>query len=559
MPAASSPATKAFRLALIYAVAAALWILLTDFLAASLNLPPKIFLYVSLYKGWAFVAVTAVLLYWLLRRDYAGLQRAVETAQEQERLLQSVLETLPVGVWLLDARGMIVHGNTEGERIWGGKRFVGPDDFGVYRGWWTASGQPITAEEWGAARAIREGTSCFNEEIRILGFDGVEREILHSVVPRRDEHGRLRGAIVVNQDVTDLKRAQSCLQRTEEFLANLLDNAPTPIYVTSAKGHIRLVNKAWCKLLDLSAEQVVGRRVDEIYPSIIANHYLENNRQVLEEEQTMAMEEYADLTDGRHYYQSVKFPVLDPVEGGLAAAGISIDITGRKQLEEQLQSYHRQLIAMASELSRTEVRERRRVATALHDQIGQPLALARIRLGELASRQNTEDYWQVAGRIRTLVEEAIRQVRDLVFEISPPILYELGLEAALKSLAERFSSQHGLVIDFAADDQAKPLPEDVRLLLFQAVRELLVNILKHARASRAQIRFGREAEMVRIVIEDDGVGFEPGQGEKNGFGLFNIRERLRHIGGGLEIVSKPERGSRIILSVPIPAAGAKGE
>jgi PAS domain S-box-containing protein len=559
MPDSGSPSRKALKVALLYALAAALWIAVSDPLAGRLADLPTLFTRISLVKGWAFVGVTAALLFWLLRRDYAELEQAATAARESEQVLKNVLETLPVGVWLLDGQGRIVFGNREGTRIWGGSHYVGVEEFGLYKGWWVSSGEPIVAGEWGAARAIRKGESSFNEEIEIEGFDGARRSILHSVAPLIDAKGEISGAVVVNQEITAQKVTQTALKTTEEFLSKLLDNAPAPIYVTTAAGKIRLVNKAWRELVGLESDQVVGRSVGQIYPPQIAAQYLENNRQVLEHQAVLTVQEFVDVAEGRRYFQSVKFPVLDPVEGELAIAGISLDITERKQLEEQLKIYQVQLLDLALELTLTEERERRQIATGLHDLIGQPLALARIQLGQLAAEGGSDECRQLAGAVRKLVEEAIRHVRTLIFDLSPPILYDLGLEAALRSLAERFSAQHGIAVDFADDGQVKPLAEGMRVLLFQAVRELLVNVVKHARANRAKVSIGREGRQVRVVIEDDGAGFHPESGARSGFGLFSIRERLSHLGGSMEISAGSGCGTRVVLTVPaatLPEEGA---
>ena len=128
--------------------------------------------------------------------------------EDAERLLRSVLETLPVGVWILDGDGTIRHANPAAGRIWGGIRRVGPEQYGEYRGWWADTGAPIAPADWGAARAIREGETSLDEEIEIEGFDGVRRVILHSSVPLRDSAGRITGALVVNQDISIRKRAE---------------------------------------------------------------------------------------------------------------------------------------------------------------------------------------------------------------------------------------------------------------------------------------------------------------------------------------------------------------
>ncbi len=158
-----------------------------------------------------------------------------------------------------------------------------------------------------------------------------------------------------------------------------------------------------------------------------------------------------------------------------------------------------------------------------------------------------------------LIDQTITDTRTLTFELSPPVLYDLGLEAALDWLAEQTYNQHGIVVDFTDDMRSKPIEESLRILLFQAVRELMFNIVKHARATRAGIAISREKNWIRIVIEDNGIGFTASEADrrikKGGFGLFSIRERLMHQGGRLEIASSPAAGSRVTLMSPMTPAG----
>jgi PAS domain S-box-containing protein len=144
--------------------------------------------------------------------------RNVEALAQSTRLLQQVLETLPVGVWVLGPSGRIIYGNAAGQQLWGGARYVGIDGFDQFKGWWLDSGRPIAPDEWAGARAIRDGEISLNELIRIQGFDGSERIILNSAVPIMAAGGGIEGAIVLNQDVSEQRAAEEALRRSEEQL-----------------------------------------------------------------------------------------------------------------------------------------------------------------------------------------------------------------------------------------------------------------------------------------------------------------------------------------------------
>jgi PAS domain S-box-containing protein len=152
-------------------------------------------------------------------RDITERKQAEDSLREREVLLRTVFETLPVGVWITDKQGRIIRGNPAGQQIWAGVRYVGIDQFGEYKGWWVDTGKRIEPEEWAAARAVLKGETSINEEIEIECFDGSHKIILNSAVPIRDERQEILGAFIVNQDITERKRAEKTLRQMQKMEA----------------------------------------------------------------------------------------------------------------------------------------------------------------------------------------------------------------------------------------------------------------------------------------------------------------------------------------------------
>jgi len=166
--------------------------------------------------------------------------------------------------------------------------------------------------------------------------------------------------------------------------------------------------------------------------------------------------------------------------------------------------------------------------------------------------------------IDTLIKQMINETRALTFELSSPLLYELGLEAAIEQLTEQMREQHGIQFNFTHDRQSKPLDDDVRVLVFQAVRELLVNAMKHSQASHVDVHMKRKDGCLCTTIEDDGIGFDTSQinslsKRTRGFGLFSIRERLSLIGGHIEVESGNGSGTLVALTIPLKQDRINGE
>lgn len=217
--------------------------------------------------------------------------------------------------------------------------------------------------------------------------------------------------------------------------------------------------------------------------------------------------------------------------------------------------HEQQLRALSSELAMAEERERHRLAADLHDRISQPLAAIKIQLSALRAQSETPDQQIKLEQVLDQVNQTIRATRSLTFELSLPILYELGLEAAIEWLADQFSEQHALHINVSNDGQNKPLEDHVRILVFQAVRELLTNVVKHAHADRVQISLAKKDSSFAITLSDNGRGLTQSpqdiiKRQSGGYGLFNIQIRIEGVGGQFKI-SSHNQGTAISLSVPI--------
>lgn len=240
------------------------------------------------------------------------------------------------------------------------------------------------------------------------------------------------------------------------------------------------------------------------------------------------------------------------------------EINERKRAEKELLSYQKQLRSLAHELSLVEERERRKIATSLHDNISQTLAIIKFKLTKLHEEISGRKMNKEMETVRSLVDKVMQRTRSMTFEISPPVLYELGFEAAVRWLIGQFQDQHGIECDFKDDGSTKPMNDDMRVILFQSVRELLANAYKHARAQSVSVCTLRDGDVVRIAVKDDGVGFDPrvlGQKvtKNEGFGLFNLRERLSHLQGDLKISSKIGEGTAITLVAPLKRARETAE
>jgi signal transduction histidine kinase len=203
-----------------------------------------------------------------------------------------------------------------------------------------------------------------------------------------------------------------------------------------------------------------------------------------------------------------------------------------------------------------EQQERLRIAAELHDGIAQSLAMTNMKLSAIRKMSLPGDAAAQLEELKRLLEETIRSTRSLSFDLSPPVLHDLGLEAALEWLTERVEQEHDIKVEFEDDRKDKPLDENLRNVLFTMVRELVINVIKHSKAKQAKISVIREGKQIQIEVQDQGRGFEVSTSvhepdREGGYGLFSIRERLRHFGGTLSIRSHPGSGTCVRITAPL--------
>ncbi len=358
-------------------------------------------------------------------------------------------------------------------------------------------------------------------------------------------------------DLTESKKAEIALRESEERYRTLYDNIPLMYFTLDADGIILSVNSLGAAELGYSQEELVGHDVLEVFHPGDHLAVTEQFKKSVQEPGRVARWEFRKVRkDGSTLWVHEAASTVRGDDGRPVVLVVCEDQTEQKRAEQQLLEHKEQLQNLTSELSLAEERERRRIATGLHDQIGQTLALVQMKLGALDDTEVDGAARREIEEVRELVEHSVGAIRSLTFELSSPLLYELGLEAALQGLTEKVEERHGMLCDFETDRAPKPLPDDSNVVLYHAVRELLFNVIKHAEASRARVGVRAEEGFVRITVEDNGVGIDTtGFGEtfgaSGGFGLFSIHERLNHLGGSLAIESDAVRGTRVIVVAPL--------
>ena len=363
-----------------------------------------------------------------------------------------------------------------------------------------------------------------------------------------------------NRSLNRLVRERtSKLAESEERFRATFEQAAVGIAHVSPEGRFLRVNQRFCDIVGYSYDEMLAQTFQDItYPDDLEAD-LELTHQLLAgEKETYSMEKRYFRKNGETVWINLTVSLLREETGEPRWFVSAVeDITARKKAEEQIQKYQQRLKALASQLTIAEERERRRIAADLHDHVQQSLAAARLQLA--AARRPTSQAKLTAALddISESLREALEDTRQLVFDLSSPSMNEIGLAAAVSEwLREQVERRHGLKTECVDECGDVSVDEDVRAILFRSVRELLANVVKHAKANQVSVHLKRVGADMRIIVRDDGIGFDPTAVSdmieaKGGFGLFSIRERMNDLGGLLEIVSEPGKGCEAILTVPL--------
>ena len=372
-------------------------------------------------------------------------------------------------------------------------------------------------------------------------------------------------AVLVQLEEMKSKYAQAEEEKNElkSFWEGIFNTTVDGIIVTDETGTITKVNQAAENMLGYSHDELTGMNTIELRPA--GEEYeqkgLEFIARLLEEGIIKGWERAFVRKDGSLIDVEVNTAFLKDSKGNFTGAVGSLrDISERKLAEKRLNEYQHQLRSLASQLTLAEQQERRTFATYLHDHIGQTLFVLKIKIEILSKALDAPHLSGTLQEINSIIEDLIRDTRSLTFELSPPILYQLGLGAALEWLFEQMHQQYSLEIAFEDDKSLKQLDDDILVLLFRGVRELLINVAKHAQAKKVNVSTRRNDNNLYVCVKDDGIGMQiPNINlnihEGGGFGLFSIKERLEHLGGQLTIHSQPACGSEVTLIAPLKEKG----
>ncbi len=434
------------------------------------------------------------------------------------------------------------------------------------------TGSPALNVELFGETAARPGVKRFwlehwrplrDREGGIIGINVVAEELSAAVEDRRPLAALVeRRTAELSETVRGLEReaeerigAQEVLRRRTEVLQAVIDNIPVMLAFYDRDGSFVLCNREFERLVGWSREELPRLDVMQVcYPDA------EYRRQVWEFMQE-ARPEWRTFMVTTRSGKTLESRWTNVRLSDGSQVGIGIDLSEIRGYEEELafrsrlaEERARQLQALAAQLTEAEERERRRIASVIHDDLQQLLVGAKFQIGLLAD-EDPESREQARGQLDALLGQAVTTSRRLSHELSPPAFMRIGVVEAIRWLADHLKERYNLTVEVRADADYDVRSESARSFLYRSVQELLLNVRKHAGTEQAHVHIHRAGRWIRIAVQDRGSGFaaeeiSPAPGGA-GFGLFSMRERAAVLGARLHVHSRPGGGTQVVLEVPV--------
>lgn len=355
----------------------------------------------------------------------------------------------------------------------------------------------------------------------------------------------------------ELRRAQLELEQSRSRYFSLFELAPVGYFTLDKNGVILDANLTSAVLLGTEGMNLIRKKFFHFITPDSQDAFYLHCQKLSRTSMKQTCELKLKKKDGGEFYAELVITLDRDTQENREKFRITLnDIDERKRAQQKLIEYQARLKSLALQLTTVEEREKRRLAILLHDNVGQLLVFSKMKLEMLIKKACSDYSEKTLKEISDMLGRIIKNTESLTFDISSPVLNELGLGAAVAQwLHENIENKHDIRVGFHCEGQTVSLDKDISALLFRNIKELIINVVKHACARKVNVAICKSEELIKVTVEDDGIGFTSDESKTiltdGKFGHFSIREELEQLGGDFEINSAPGHGCRIKMCVPL--------
>ncbi|PQJ68944.1 PAS domain-containing protein [Polaribacter butkevichii] len=484
-----------------------------------------------------------------------SIKDAESAKRESINKLKEAQKLAKVGSWIFNPLNQESEWSEETFHIWGINPKLGNPKFDTILN--QIHPDDLELHNSSVDKAIRLGTP-FDIEFRILLPNGTQKTLRGLCQPVLGDTGEVVILKGTNQDITEQKRIRTEIEKAEEMYRILTDNSNDLICLHDKDSTFKYISPSIKSILGYEQSDLLGKKVF----GVVHEEDIESLKKVMDQRMFSSMVIDAFVCRVLHkegYYIWLEFlssPVYknQEIDSFISTAR---DITQWILAKQEIQEYQTSLQKLTTEMTVIEEKQKKEIATNIHDHLSQSLVISKMKINELKKRPQLKEIDDDLKFIETHISEALENSRKITYELSPPVLYQLGIIEALNWLFDNVETTHKIQCVINSNIDSIRLNEVKSILLYRSIQEVLMNAIKYANATLITLDLDRNKLGLDIFITDNGVGFDTSilndhhNHSGSGFGLFTVQERIRNIQGKFTIKSKINEGTSVKIFIPL--------
>lgn len=494
-------------------------------------------------------------------QDITEIKLAEKAIRESEKRFRDLVNSLNSGIVVHAPDTSILFNNPKAAELLGlnndqllGKQAIDPEWNFLHE-----DNKPFSVDELPVNKIISRKSPIVNTTVGVIqpGTKNIVWLLVNGFPVMNSENG-IKEIIISFIDITEQKNATTELVKSEEKYRLIAENTHDVISLHDKDARYLYVSPSIKTIRGFKPDELIGKNPYEfIHPDDIPLITKEEQIKKLETGQSYMVVYRFRFKDGKYgWFESIRHPIFNDNKEIIKIVAVSRDITERIEKERDILNYQKLLETLTIEISLVEEKQRRHIAENIHDHLSQSLVISKMKLNDLQKEIHNQIFKGELKLVLDHISNALENSRKITYDLSPPVLYELGLIETIYWLAEKTELDHKISVSFTTDVDKIELTDSKLILIYRVIQELINNTIKHAKAENINISFNMVQQGFEIVYSDNGIGFENPdwanlKSDTGGFGLFAVKERIKNLNGTIVIHSEKNRGTEVKIYLPL--------